>query len=208
MIGNDAFQEADVVGITRPVTKHNYIVTEREALSKTLKSAFHIASTGKPGPVVIDVPKDVFTQPLEDSYPSKITFQGYSLPGKGHKGQVKRAAAAINEASKPLFFAGGGINVGDASGIFRKIVEKTGIPVTTSLMGIGSIDTANQNNLGMLGMHGTYTANMAVSNCDLLFGIGVRFDDRVTGDLAKFAPHARIVHLDIDPAAIARKRTG
>lgn len=204
MIGNDAFQEADVVGITRPVTKHNYIVTEREKLSKTLKESFHIASTGRPGPVVIDVPKDVFTQPIEDSYPSKVSLIGYSTPGKGHKGQVKRAAAAINEAQKPLLFAGGGINVGDSSDIFRKIVKKTKIPVVTSLMGIGAIDTNNENNLGMLGMHGTYAANMAVSSCDLIFGIGVRFDDRVTGDLAKFAPHAKIVHLDIDPSAIAR----
>ena len=204
MIGNDAFQEADVVGITRPVTKHNYIVTDREKLSKTLKESFYIASTGRPGPVVIDVPKDVFTQPIEDSYPEEVSLIGYSTPGKGHKGQVKRAAAAVNEAKKPLFFAGGGINVGDSSDIFRKIVEKTGIPVVTSLMGIGSIETENKLNLGMIGMHGTYTGNMAVSNCDLLFGIGVRFDDRVTGDLAKFAPHAKIVHLDIDPAAIAR----
>ena len=204
MIGNDAFQEADVVGITRPVTKHNYIVTEREKLSQTLKASFHIASTGRPGPVVIDVPKDVFTQPMEDEYPEEIKLQGYSTPGKGHKGQVKRAAEAINSAKRPLLFAGGGINVGNSSDIFRKIVNKTRIPVVTSLMGIGSLETVNENNLGMLGMHGTFAANMAVSNCDLMFGIGVRFDDRVTGDLAKFAPHAKIIHLDIDPAAIAR----
>ena len=204
MIGNDAFQEADVVGITRPVTKHNYIVTDRSKLSKTLKESFFIASTGRPGPVVIDIPKDVFTQPIEDSYPEDVSLIGYSTPGRGHKGQVKRAAAAINCAKKPLFFAGGGINVGNSSDTFRKLVEKTGIPVVTSLMGIGSIETESKLNLGMIGMHGTYTGNMAVSNCDLIFGIGVRFDDRVTGDLAKFAPHAKIVHLDIDPAAIAR----
>ena len=204
MIGNDAFQEADVVGITRPVTKHNYIVTEREKLSKTLKDSFHIASTGRPGPVVIDIPKDVFTQPMEDSYPAEVNLIGYTTPGKGHKGQVKRAAAAINEAKKPLLFAGGGINVGNSSEIFRKLVKKARIPVTTSLMGIGAIETADEMYIGMPGMHGTYTANMAMSNCDLIFGIGVRFDDRVTGDLAKFAPYAKIVHLDIDPSAIAR----
>ncbi len=204
MIGNDAFQEADVVGITRPVTKHNYIVTEREKLAKTLKESFFIASTGRPGPVVIDIPKDVFTQPIEDSYPEEVSLIGYSFPGKGHKGQVKRAAAAINEAKKPVFFAGGGINVGDASDIFRQVINKTEIPVVMSLMGIGTLETSNPNNLGMLGMHGTYAANMAVSESDLVFGIGVRFDDRVTGDLAKFAPDAKIIHLDIDPAAIAR----
>ncbi len=204
MIGNDAFQEADVVGITRPVTKHNYIVTDREILAKTLKESFYIASTGRPGPVVIDIPKDVFTQPVEDSYPETVSLSGYSFPGKGHKGQIKRASAAINNAEKPLLFAGGGINVGDSSEIFREIVKKTGIPVITSLMGIGALETSNKLNLGMLGMHGTYAANMAVSNCDLLFGIGVRFDDRATGALEKFAPHAKIIHLDIDPAAIAR----
>lgn len=204
MIGNDAFQEADVVGITRPVTKHNYLVTDRKKLATTLKQSFHIASTGRPGPVVIDIPKDVFTQPIEDSYPAEVNMQGYSTPGKGHMGQVKRAAAAINTAKKPLLFAGGGINVGDSSEIFRQIVKKTNIPVVTSLMGIGALETTNKLNLGMIGMHGTYTANMAVSNCDLLFGIGVRFDDRATGELAQFAPHATIIHLDIDPSTIAR----
>ena len=204
MIGNDAFQEADVVGITRPVTKHNYIVTEREKLAETLKASFHIASTGRPGPVVIDVPKDVFTQPMEDRYPEEVALNGYSAPGKGHKGQVKRAAVAINESKKPIIFAGGGINVGNSADIFREIVRKTDIPVVTSLMGIGALETTNKLNLGMLGMHGTYTANMAISDCDLIFGIGVRFDDRATGDLAKFAPNAKIIHLDIDPSAIAR----
>lgn len=204
MIGNDAFQEADTVGITRPVTKHNYIVTEREKLGKCLKAAFHIASTGRPGPVVVDVPKDIFFQQLDEEYPTEITLKGYTSPSKGHKGQVKRAVTAVNKAVKPLFFAGGGINVGDASEIFRKLVKKTGIPVVTSLMGIGALETESPLNLGMIGMHGTYAANLAVSECDLLFGIGVRFDDRATMDLAKFAPNAEIIHLDIDPAAIAR----
>jgi acetolactate synthase-1/2/3 large subunit len=204
MIGNDAFQEADTVGITRPVTKHNYIVTEREKLGKCLKEAFHIASTGRPGPVVVDIPKDILMQPIEESYPETFSIQGYTPPGKGHKGQVKRAVAAVNSSERPVFFAGGGINVGNSSDIFRKIIKKTNIPVVTSLMGIGALETENPLNLGMIGMHGTYAANRAVSECDLLFGIGVRFDDRATGELDKFAPHAKIIHLDIDPAAIAR----
>ncbi|MBI9106907.1 MAG: biosynthetic-type acetolactate synthase large subunit [Spirochaetales bacterium] len=204
MIGNDAFQEADTVGITRPVTKHNYIVTKRENLGKTLREAFHIASTGRPGPVVVDIPKDILYQPLEETYPEDVNLQGYTSPGKGHAGQLKRAVTAVNDAKKPLFFAGGGINVGDSSKIFRNIIEKTGIPVVTSLMGIGALETKNPLNLGMIGMHGTYAANLAVSECDLLFGIGVRFDDRVTMNLEKFAPLAKIIHLDIDPSAIAR----
>lgn len=204
MIGNDAFQEADTVGITRPVTKHNYIVTEREKLGKCLKEAFYIAATGRPGPVVVDVPKDLMTQYIDETYPEEITLQGYAPHSKGHKGQIKRAASAVNNAKRPLFFAGGGINVSDSSEIFRKIIKKTGIPVVTSLMGIGTLETENPLNLGMIGMHGTYTANKAVTECDLLFGIGVRFDDRATGALEKFAPGAKIVHLDIDPAAIAR----
>ncbi|MDC7126478.1 MAG: biosynthetic-type acetolactate synthase large subunit [Spirochaetales bacterium] len=204
MIGNDAFQEADFVGITRSVTKHNFIVTDRNKLAKNLKESFYIATTGKPAPVVIDIPKDVFLQSAEDSYPESVDLPGYTFPGKGHKGQIRRAAEAINKAQKPLLFAGGGINVGNSSEIFRKLVKETGIPVVTSLMGIGSIESDHKLNLGMLGMHGTYTANLAVSECDLLFGIGVRFDDRVTGDTSKFAPSAEIIHLDIDPAAISK----
>ena len=204
MIGNDAFQEADTVGITRPVTKHNYIVTERSLLGRRMKEAFHIASTGRPGPVVVDIPKDILMQNSEDEYPQQINLAGYTPPSKGHRGQLRRAAAAINAAKKPLFFAGGGINVGNASELYREMMAATGIPSVSSLMGIGAVETSNDLNLGMIGMHGTYTANMAVSDCDLLFGIGVRFDDRATGALDRFAPHAKIIHLDIDPAAIAR----
>ncbi len=204
MIGNDAFQEADTVGLTRPVTKHNYIVTERDKLGKTLKDAFYIASTGRPGPVVIDIPKDIILQPEEESYPETVSIMGYAPPEKGHKGQIKRAANLINKAKKPVLFAGGGINVGNAAEVFREIVNKTGIPAVNSLMGIGSLETENPLNLGMLGMHGTYAANKAITDSDVIFGIGVRFDDRVTMELDKFAPHAKIVHLDIDPAAIAR----
>jgi len=204
MIGNDAFQEADTVGLSRPVTKHNYLVTDRKDLSRIIKEAFTLASSGKPGPVLIDLPKDIFLELAEYDYPDHVAIRGYNPVITGHSGQIKKAAAALNKAKQPLFYIGGGINIAGASAIFRRIVEKTGAPAVTSLMGIGVLPRENKKNLGMLGMHGTYVANMAVTNCDLLFAIGTRFDDRATGDLAKFAPHARIIHIDIDPAAIAR----
>jgi acetolactate synthase-1/2/3 large subunit len=204
MIGNDAFQEADTVGITRPVTKHNYLVMEREDLPRVLKSAFFIAGTGRPGPVVVDVPKDILLTAHDDVYPARIKIRGYNPVYNGHAGQIKRAAAVIAEAKKPLFFIGGGMHISGAASVFRQIVEKTGIPVVTSLMGLGILPNADPRFIGMIGMHGTFAANMAVSCCDLLVGIGVRFDDRATGDLSRFAPGARIVHIDIDPSAIAR----
>ncbi len=204
MIGNDAFQEADTVGITRPVTKHNFLVTRREGLGKTLREAFFIARTGRPGPVVVDIPKDIFLSEAEEDYPEEISIRGYSPVLKGHKGQIRRAAQAVNQAQKPLFFVGGGVHISGAVDVFREIVSKTGCPVVSSLMGIGVLPGDDPANLGMIGMHGTYAANMAVSDCDLLFGIGVRFDDRATGDLAKFAPEARIIHVDIDPTSISR----
>ncbi len=204
MIGNDAFQEADTVGLSRPVTKHNYLVTDRRDLSRIIKEAFTLASSGKPGPVLIDLPKDIFLGLEEYDYPDQVAIRGYNPVITGHPGQIKKAAAALKKAKQPLFYIGGGINIAGASEIFRRIVEKTGVPSVTSLMGLGVLPRENKKNLGMLGMHGTYVANMSVTNCDLLFAIGVRFDDRATGDLAKFAPHARIIHIDIDPAAIAR----
>jgi len=204
MIGNDAFQEADTSGVTRPITKHNYLVTQRKDLPTILKSAFYIARSGRPGPVVIDIPKDILTAVESDRYPNNISIRGYNPVVKGHPGQVKRAAKAFNQAKKPLFFIGGGIHVSEAQDIFKKIVKKTKTPVVSSLMGISAIPNDDPNYLGMIGMHGTYTANMAVSECDLLFGIGVRFDDRATGELSKFAPNAKIIHIDIDTSAIAR----
>jgi acetolactate synthase-1/2/3 large subunit len=204
MIGNDAFQEADTVGLSRPVTKHNYLVTDRRDLSRIIKEAFTLASSGKPGPVLIDLPKDIFLGLEEYDYPDQVAIRGYNPVITGHPGQIKKAAAALNKAKQPLFYIGGGINIAGASDIFRRIVEKTEVPSVTSLMGLGVLPRENEKNLGMLGMHGTYVANMAVTNCDLLFAIGARFDDRATGDLAKFAPHARIIHIDIDPSAIAR----
>lgn len=204
MIGNDAFQEADTSGITRPVTKHNYLITDRAELARTFKEAFHVAGTGKPGPVVIDVPKDVFTAEGDGEYPETVSIRGYSPPGMGEPEQIEKAAAALNAAERPLFFIGGGMHISGAAGIFSTIQTKTGVPVVSSLMGIGIVPSDQSDYLGMIGMHGTYAANMAVQSCDLLFGIGVRFDDRATGDLSKFAPEADIIHIDIDPSAISR----
>ncbi|MBN2049521.1 MAG: biosynthetic-type acetolactate synthase large subunit [Spirochaetales bacterium] len=204
MIGNDAFQEADTVGITRPVTKHNFLVTNRNDLGRILKEAFFIARTGRPGPVVVDIPKDIFLAEEEEYYPEAVNIRGYSPVLKGHKGQIHRAAEAIMQASKPLFFVGGGVHISGAGPVFRKLVEKTGCPAVSSLMGIGVLPGDHPLNLGMIGMHGTWAANMAVSDCDLLVGIGVRFDDRATGELSKFAPEAKIIHIDIDPISISR----
>jgi acetolactate synthase-1/2/3 large subunit len=204
MIGNDAFQEADIVGITRPITKNNYIVTDRALLGRTIKEAFFIASTGRPGPVLIDLPKDVLTAKLSDAYPETVSIRGYNPVIKGHPGQIKKAAQTLLSAKKPLFYVGGGLHIANAVEAFRKVVKKTGVPVICSLMGIGALPTTDPLNLGMIGMHGTYTGNMAVTDCDLIFGIGTRFDDRATGNLAEFAPHAKIIHVDIDPASISR----
>ena len=204
MIGNDAFQEADTVGLSRSVTKHNYLVTRRHDLGRILKEAFHIAASGRPGPVVVDLPKDVLTAEAEDEYPEKAYIRGYSPVYKGHLGQIKKAVAELGKASKPLFYVGGGVQISGGCEVFRKIAEKSNVPVFSSLMGIGTIPSDHALYLGMLGMHGTYAANMAVTNSDLLFAIGTRFDDRATGDLSKFAPNATIIHIDIDPTAIAR----
>jgi len=204
MIGNDAFQEADTVGITRPVTKHNYLVQDRSKLGRIIKEAFTLASSGRPGPVVVDLPKDVLLEKGDDVYPSSVTIRGYNPVTRGHNGQIHRAAEILSRAQRPLFYAGGGIHIAGAAEIFRQLVARTGVPSVCSLMGVGALPSRNPLNLGMLGMHGTYPANMAVTHCDLLFAVGTRFDDRATGDLAKFAPEARIVHIDIDPAAIAR----
>lgn len=204
MIGNDAFQEADTCGITRPVTKHNYLVTERSELGQIIKNAFYIASSGRPGPVVIDVPGDISKEEMEDEYPDKPLIRGYNPRPQVDKESLKSAAKALQKARKPLFFIGGGLHISESQEVFNKIIDLTEIPVVSSLMGIGIMPFDHPLYLGMLGMHGTYAANMAVTDCDILFSIGVRFDDRATGDLAKFAPNAKIVHVDIDPTAIAR----
>jgi len=204
MIGNDAFQEADIVGITRPITKHNYLVLDRKDLGRILKEAFTIANSGRPGPVLVDLPKDVILEKGDDEYPAKVSIRGYNPILKGHPNQIKKAAGVLKKAKKPLFYVGGGIHIAGAADVFRRAVKKTGVPVIHSLMGIGAIPGDDPLCLGMLGMHGSYIANMAVSHADLLFAIGNRFDDRATGDLAKFAPDANIVHIDQDPVSISR----
>ena len=204
MIGNDAFQEADIVGISRSVTKHNYLVSDRKDLGRILREAFLIASTGRPGPVLVDLPKDVLQEASSEPLPQSVSIRGYNPVYKGHPMQIKKAAHVLAKAKKPLFYIGGGLVISNASEIFRKVVEKSDVPVVTSLMGISVLPSVHPRLLGMLGMHGTYAANTAVQNCDLLFAVGTRFDDRATGNLKKFAPSATVVHVDIDPASIAR----
>ena len=204
LIGNDAFQEVDIVGITRSITKYGVTVRNREDLGRIIKEAFYIARTGKPGPVLIDLPKDVMAELGSAEYPSEVNIRGYKPNTNVHIGQLKKAIKMLNKAERPLFLAGGGVNIARANDIFTKIVEKTNIPVITTVMGRGAIPTNHPLYIGNLGMHGAYAANMAVSECDLLFSIGTRFNDRITGKLHAFAPTAQIVHIDIDTAAISR----
>jgi len=205
LIGNDAFQEADITGITRPITKYNCIVKDVNNLQRTVREAFYIAHTGRPGPVLIDLPADVsagiVTQ--NDDGP-KMDLPGYRLRPDGHLRQIKRAAEAINQAQKPVVYAGGGVILADAAAELRQVINKANLPVTTTLLGLGAYDENDPKSLHMLGMHGTAYANYAVQKCDLLVAVGARFDDRITGDVSRFAPHARIVHIDIDPASISK----
>ena len=204
LIGNDAFQEVDIVGITRSITKYGVTVRRREDLGRIIKEAFYIARTGRPGPVLIDLPKDVMAELGSAEYPKNVNIRGYKPNTDVHIGQLKRAIKLLNKAKRPLFLAGGGVVISRAHEIFREVVEKTKVPVVTTVMGKGSIPTDHPLYIGNLGMHGAYAANMAVSNCDLLFSIGTRFNDRITGKLHEFAPHAQIVHIDIDTASISR----
>ena len=204
MIGNDAFQEADIVGITRPCTKHNYLVRDINDLSTIIKEAFYIASTGKPGPVLIDLPKDVMAASTIFKHPEKIHIRGYQPTYEGHIGQIKKAADVLMAAQRPLIFAGGGIILSDASKELLELSEITQTPVTTTLMGLGGFPSEHSLSLGMCGMHGTFSSNMALTNTDLILGIGARFDDRVTGKIDEFATGAKIVHIDIDPTSISK----
>ncbi|MDD7219796.1 MAG: biosynthetic-type acetolactate synthase large subunit [Blautia sp.] len=204
LIGNDAFQEVDIVGITRSITKYGVTVSNRADLGRIIKEAFYIARTGRPGPVLIDLPKDVMAELGSAEYPKTVNIRGYKPNTDVHIGQLKRAIKVLNKAKKPLFLAGGGVVISRAHDIFRKVVEKTKVPVVTTVMGRGAIPTDHPLFIGNLGMHGSYAANMAVSNCDVLFSIGTRFNDRITGKLHEFAPHAQIVHIDIDTASISR----
>jgi acetolactate synthase-1/2/3 large subunit len=204
MIGNDAFQEADVTGITRPITKHNYLVKSTDELPAVIKEAFYIARSGRPGPVVVDIPKDVQKATSTKRYPEKHELPGYKPTIEGHVRQIKKVASAIKEAKRPLIYAGGGVLLSGAWDELRALMHKTGIPVTTTLMGLGAVDETEPLALKMLGMHGTKYANMAICSADLIIAVGARFDDRVTGRLDQFAPNARFVHIDIDPSSISK----
>ena len=204
LIGNDAFQEVDIVGITRSICKYGITVQKREDLGRIIKEAFYIARTGRPGPVVIDLPKDVMAELGSPEYPQTVNIRGYMPNTEVPIGQLKRAMKMLNKAKKPLFLAGGGVKIANAVEKFTKIVDITKIPVVTTIMGRGSIPTNHPLFIGNLGMHGAYAANMAVSECDLLFSIGTRFNDRITGKIHEFAPNAQIVHIDIDTASISR----
>ncbi|MCX5918101.1 MAG: biosynthetic-type acetolactate synthase large subunit [Deltaproteobacteria bacterium] len=204
LIGNDAFQEADITGITRPCTKHNYLVKDVNDLPMIIKQAFHLARTGRPGPVLIDLPKDVIAASTDFNYPSKLKMRSYNPTYHGHPGQIKRAAKLIAGAKKPLIYAGGGVILSNASKELTTLAQKLSIPVTTTLMGLGCFPGTHPLFLGMLGMHGTFHANMAVTHCDALIAIGARFDDRVTGKIESFSPHSKKIHIDIDPTSISK----
>ncbi len=204
LIGNDAFQEADIVGITRSITKHNYLVQEVAEFATIVRSAFHIARTGRPGPVLVDMPKDILVGETEFVYPEEVKIRGYNPNYYGNPKQIKRAAEAIAKAKRPVAYAGGGVINANASAELREFVQKTNMPITLTLMGMGAFPGDDPLFLGMLGMHGTQYANLAVTECDLLIAIGARFDDRVTGKLEQFAPHAQLIHIDIDPSAISK----
>ena len=204
LIGNDAFQEVDIVGITRSITKYGVTVRNREDLGRIIKEAFYTARTGRPGPVLIDLPKDVMGELGNAEYPKEVNIRGYKPNTHVHVGQLKRAIKMLSKAKKPLFLAGGGVNIAHANEEFTKLVDMTNVPVVTTVMGRGAIPTTHPLYIGNLGMHGAYACNMAVNECDLLFSIGTRFNDRITGKLHSFAPNAQIVHIDIDTAAISK----
>lgn len=204
LIGNDAFQEADATGISRPITKHNYLVKDVNNLAYIIKEAFYIAKTGRPGPVLIDIPVDVARAEAEFKYPEKIEIRGYKPTYEGHILQIKKAADAIKEAKSPLIYSGGGVMTSDASKEVIELAEKIEAPVTTTLLGLGGFPGTHSLFIGMIGMHGTKTANFSAMESDLIIAIGARFDDRVTGRLDKFAPYAKIIHIDIDPASISK----
>jgi len=204
LIGNDAFQEADIIGITRPCTKHNFLVRDVKDLALIMKKAFYIARTGRPGPVVVDLPKDIQVAQTEFHYPETVEIRGYKPTVEGHPKQVEKAVAMILQAKKPVIYVGGGVILGNASEELTALAKRLGIPVTQTLMGLGSFPEDDSLSLGLLGMHGHYSANMAVSHSDVLIAVAARFDDRVTGKLATFAPHAKIVHIDVDPTSIKK----
>jgi len=204
LIGNDAFQEADITGITRPITKHNYLVKDVKDLALIVREAFYIASTGRPGPVLIDLPKDVQVAQTEFVWPDEVKIRSYNPNYVGHPGQVKRAAKLIMESKRPILYVGGGIITSGASSELLELAEKIQSPVTWTLMGVGAFPSLHKQSLGMLGMHGTAYANHSIMDADLIIALGARFDDRVTGRLDKFAPQAKVIHVDIDPSSISK----
>ncbi len=204
LIGNDAFQEADSTGITRPVTKYNCIVKDVQDLARIIREAFYISSTGRPGPVLVDIPVDVSVAQCSTDSSTKMKLPGYKIQVKGHKKQISMVAKAINESKQPVLYVGGGVIIANASEELRALAEKAHLPVTTTLLGLGSYDQRRAESLDMLGMHGSAYANYAVQECDLLIAVGARFDDRITGKIKTFAPNAKIIHIDIDPSSISK----
>jgi len=204
LIGNDAFQEVDIIGITRPCTKHNFLVKDVKDIATIIKKAFYIARTGRPGPVLVDLPKDVQIATAEFEYPESVELRSYKPTVGGHPKQIEKAVSMLLAAKKPVIYVGGGAISGDAAGELRALATRLHVPVTTTLMGLGAFPEDHPLSLQLLGMHGTYYANMAVTNCDLLVAVGARFDDRVTGKIATFAPHAKIIHMDVDPTSIRK----
>jgi acetolactate synthase-1/2/3 large subunit len=204
VIGNDAFQEVDAVGISRPCVKHNFLVKDVRDLASIIKKAFYIAKTGRPGPVLVDIPKDVTADMCEYDYPAQVNMRSYRPITDGEPSQIKRAIKLILSAKKPIIYTGGGVILGEASEQLTSFTKTLGYPITNTLMGLGAYPAPDKQFIGMLGMHGTYEANMAMHHCDVLIAIGARFDDRVTGDLEQFCPYAKIIHIDIDPASISK----
>jgi len=204
LIGNDAFQEVDSVGITRPCVKHNFLVKDVNDLAVTIRKAFYVAMTGRPGPVVIDIPKDVAAAKAEFHYPKRVSMRSYNPVTKGHPRQIQKAIDLMLAAKRPMLYTGGGVILANASSQLTELTKMLGYPLTNTLMGLGAFPATHRQNLGMLGMHGTYEANMGMHNCDVLIAIGARFDDRVTGNVEKFCPTATVIHVDIDPASISK----
>src|SRR5437588_246144 len=203
-IGTDAFQECDTTGITMPVTKHNWLITDAQDIPRVVKEAFHVATTGRPGPVLIDLPKDVSNAPMEWYWPETVDLPGYKPTTRGHPRMIREAARLISEARRPVIYAGGGILKAHAAEALRELVDMTGIPVVTTLMARGAFPDSHPLALGMPGMHGNYTAVTSMQKCDLLIALGSRFDDRVTGKVSAFAPDAKVIHVDIDPAELGK----
>ncbi len=204
LIGNDAFQEADITGITRPITKHSYLVKNVGDLARVLREAFHIARTGRQGPVLVDLPLDISVGTTEGPIPTQVSLRGYKPNVVGNPQQIERASKAIDEASRPVVYAGGGVIAAGASEVLREFASKGNLPVTTTLLGLGCFSEKDEKSLGMLGMHGTVYANLVVQHADLIVAVGARFDDRVTGDVSTFAPKAKVIHIDIDPSSIGK----